>query len=101
MALENVHSSIVNCSFLFDREMLEQSSGELDKTIADLEEKSNNVEDEGTNYYKHNYPKLTWQCHRLKHLIHSGRDFLGYLMSYLNKNDDIIWFVGRFNLFPF
>jgi len=29
--------------------MLEQSSGELDKTIADLEEKSNNVEDEGTN----------------------------------------------------
>ena len=58
MALENVHSSIVNCSFLFDREMLEQSSGELDKTIADLEEKSNNVEDEGTNYYKHNYPKI-------------------------------------------
>lgn len=49
MALENVHSSIVNCSFVFDREMLEQSSGELDKTIADLEEKSNNVEDEGTN----------------------------------------------------
>ena len=49
MALENVHSSIVNCSFVFFREMLEQSSGELDKTIADLEEKSNNVEDEGTN----------------------------------------------------
>ena len=49
LAPANVHSSMVNCSFLFDREMLEQSSGELDKTIADLEEKSNNVEDEGTN----------------------------------------------------
>ncbi|CAH3196317.1 unnamed protein product [Porites evermanni] len=60
------------------KEMLEQSSGELDKTIADLEEKSNNVEDED-NEWKTRFETQQEMNDQLEKQVILLRDKLGQL----------------------